>query len=118
MTHVAGSHSRSFHLHVSQQSNEPERLRWSVTRTVWATGRPAQSALLEEGELRHAHDHNEMRQVAGELLDAALAAYAGTVWPSGPGTAGGTIALCECGKPASHVDSDPDGNDWACRVGY
>jgi len=24
--------------------------------------------------------------------------------------------LCPCGKPADHVDADPAGPDWACRV--
>lgn len=24
--------------------------------------------------------------------------------------------LCPCGKPAEHVNADPDSQDWACRI--
>lgn len=33
-----------------------------------------------------------------------------------PSRAGATSTLCACGKPAVHVDADPDSSDWACRV--
>src|SRR5664279_4393045 len=118
MTHPQGSHSRSCHLHVAQWSDVPEKLRWSATRTVWATGKSAQSGLLMEGEMELDYDACSLREVAGTLLGAALGAYIDALGPSSVRTATGGVLFCECGKPASHTESDPDGPDWACRVGH
>lgn len=27
-----------------------------------------------------------------------------------------TEALCKCGKPASHLNADPDSQEWTCRM--
>lgn len=116
--HPSGTHSRSFHLHVAQWSDSPEKLRWSATRTVWATGAKAQSGLLMEGEMELDYDARTVREVAATLLGAALGAYLDGLGPSSVRTAASAALFCNCGKPASHVDADPDGPDWACRVGH
>lgn len=36
--------------------------------------------------------------------------------PGGAEPAGVSHDLCVCGKPAAHVNADPDEADWACRV--
>ena len=118
MTHPNGTHSRSFHLHVAQWSDTPERLRWSATRTVWAMGRTAQSGLLAEGEMELDYDPGALREVAGTLLGAALGAYIDALGPSSVRTVAQGRVFCPCGKPADHTGADPDSPEWACRVGY
>lgn len=60
----------------------------------------------------------------GELLEQRAAAtrageVSGEPWVDVPLDFGEPAEqrLCQCGKPASHVQAGPDSAEWSCRVG-
>jgi len=63
---------RAFHLHIHQAPEDPSSLRYTLTRTLWATGKSTQSATLADGQALFVPSADDTLGVGMAALRVAL----------------------------------------------